>query len=250
MVYQLDTPGLEDQAVTNDKIESGTIEINRLDSTLAGALVPIGGIIMWSGTLDQINGFPNWQLCDGSAISSGTLSGTNTPNLTGRFVIGSNVYDTSQTRWEETITGSNTATGGSKDATLPSHSHTVDGHTHGNGTLSTENDVYSHSHGLQNTDHSHLIRISQTATSVTAWGNGSDGRMSLVDVTGNYSALGSGTQGANVNSGNTDADPHTHNHNITGSTGSANPGTDSQGSSATNANLPPYYALAYIIRIN
>ena len=50
MVYQLDTPGLEDQAVTNDKIESGTIELNRLDSTLAGALVPVGGIIMWSGT--------------------------------------------------------------------------------------------------------------------------------------------------------------------------------------------------------
>ena len=35
---------------------------------------------------------------------------------------------------------------------------------------------------------------------------------------------------------------------ISGTTGNSNPGTNSQGSSATNANLPPYYALIYIIK--
>ena len=50
-----------------------------------------------------------------------------------------------------------------------------------------------------------------------------------------------------------------HTHDVTGSTGSASPGTNSQtvsisgttneqGSSATNANLPPYYALCYIMK--
>ena len=219
MVYQIDTPGIENQAVTNDKIETGTIEINRLDSTLAGALVPVGGIIMWSGTLDQINGFPNWQLCDGSAISSGTLSGTNTPNLTGRFVIGTNVYDTGQNRWEETITGNNTRQGGSKDATLVTHSHTVDNHNHGKGTLAVSNGG-NHNHTFQ------------------AYGGG--GSKTVPSLTFD----GGGGLDYNTSSHNG------HAHGLTGSTANENPGTDSQGSSATNKNLPPYYALAYIIRIN
>ena len=39
-----------------------------------------------------------------------------------------------------------------------------------------------------------------------------------------------------------------HTHSISGSSGASSPSTNSQGSSATNANLPPYYALAYIIQ--
>ena len=221
MVYQIDTPGLEDQAVTNDKIESGTIEINRLDSTLAGALVPVGGIIMWSGTLDQINGFPNWQLCDGSAISSGALSGTNTPNLTGRFVIGTNTYDTGEERWEETITGSNTQTGGSKDSHLPSHTHDID--TSGNATLTDP----QHSHSITQTNHSHTV-YNQIS------GPGSYGE------SGGSGTQNGSTSGAQANITIDDA-----------STGITLGGsTESEGTSNTNMNLPPYYALAYIIRIN
>lgn len=229
MVYQIDTPGLEDQAVTNDKIESGTIEINRLDSTLAGALVPVGGIIMWSGTLDQINGFPNWQLCDGSAIASGALSGTNTPNLTGRFVIGTNTYDTGQNRWEETITGSSNQTGGSKDAIVVSHDHTVsnDSHSHGNGTLSVDSESLSGSF----TPGTHVVNTT---------GVFSDG--------GN---VGSPETGDSSNGRRIDFNG-THDHTISGSTSSESTGItiDTEGSSGTNANLPPYYALAYIIRIS
>ena len=146
MVYQIDTPGLEDQAVTNDKIESGTIEINRLDATLAGALVPIGGIIMWSGTADQISGFPNWQLCDGSVINSGSLSGTNTPDLVGRFILGTDTYDTGEERWEETITGDDTASGGSKDAIVVTHNHGVSNDSHNHGV---SNDSHTHSDTFQ-----------------------------------------------------------------------------------------------------
>ena len=222
MVYQLDTPGLEDQAVTNDKIESGTIEINRLDSTLAGALVPVGGIIMWSGTLDQINGFPNWQLCDGSAIASGTLSGTNTPNLTGRFVIGTNTYDTGDGRWEETITGSANQTGGSKDAILVSHSHTVNDHNH------------TFTGGTDNNTHNHGVRVGTA-------GGGGGGYVSDKD------SQAPGSNGPDTVS----IQNNTHSHSVSGSTNNAgNLGTSTQGSVGTNQNLPPYYALAYIIRIN
>ena len=219
MVYQLDTPGIENQAVTNDKIETGTIEINRLDSTLAGALVPVGGIIMWSGTLNQINGFPNWQLCDGSAISSGALSGTNTPNLTGRFVIGTNTYDTGQNRWEETITGSNTRQGGSKDAIVVEHGHTVTVNSNTTGISASASNVGNHNHTVFN-------NIQGTGPYGEGGGSG----------TGNGNTGGGGAHGHTITI--TD-NGHTH-------TGSA---TDA-GSSGTNKNLPPYYALAYIIRIN
>ena len=52
------------------------------------AAIPVGGIIMWYGALIDIPS--NWQLCDGSAISSGPLFGVgnNTPDLTNRFIIG------------------------------------------------------------------------------------------------------------------------------------------------------------------
>ena len=39
-----------------------------------------------------------------------------------------------------------------------------------------------------------------------------------------------------------------HTHDVTGSTGSASPGTNTQGESATDKNLPPYYALCYIMK--
>ena len=40
-----------------------------------------------------------------------------------------------------------------------------------------------------------------------------------------------------------------HSHSISGTTGNpSNTGTNAQGSSATNANLPPYYAVTYIIK--
>ena len=212
MVYQIDTPGLEDQAVTNDKIESGTIEINRLDATLAGALVPIGGIIMWSGTADQISGFPNWQLCDGSVINSGSLSGSNTPDLVGRFILGTDTYDTGEERWEETITGDDTASGGSKDAIVVSHNHGV------------SND--SHNHGITDGGHAHNFAGVRVESNQGQNGNDDNeaydnGRTTSPQVTG--ISIDNNSTGITINN---------------------------QGVSGTNANLPPYYSLAYIMRIN
>jgi len=50
------------------------------------AIVPIGGVAYWSGDVVDIPA--GWQLCDGSLISSGPLTGNNTPNLADQFVIG------------------------------------------------------------------------------------------------------------------------------------------------------------------
>lgn len=94
-----------------------------IDSML-GSHIPIGSIIMWSGSPSTIpNGF---LLCDGT---------NGTPNLSGRFVVG---YDASNTEY------SNVGSVGGSDkknitvATLPPHSHT-----------GTTNSSGAHTHGYQ-----------------------------------------------------------------------------------------------------
>ena len=159
------------------------------------AAIPSGGIIIWSGASNAIPS--GWYLCNGS---------NGTPDLRNRFIIGAG------------SSYSVNATGGSADATLVSHSHTINNHTH---SFSTNNQG-SHVHNLLY----------------------------------NHGAFG-GTSGAvTPRSGNTPVTPgisgrvsseggHTH----SGTTGNpSNTGTNSQGSSANNANLPPYYALCYIMK--
>ena len=60
--------------------------------TLVGDIagqVPIGGIIIWSGSIASIPS--NFQLCDGAAASTSALqaiTGANVPNLEDKFVVG------------------------------------------------------------------------------------------------------------------------------------------------------------------
>ena len=173
--------------------------------------IPSGGIILWSGAADAIpSGFV---LCDGN---------NSTPNLSGKFVVG---YSASDSDFDVGDTG------GSKDATLVSHSHTVNSHTHGDGSLTATNTSLTGS----------INRISE----------------SFGDFGGSASGVFSKVGG--LNTGGTPGNPDSnncggvnfngsHTHDVSGSTGSANPGTNSQGSSASNANLPPYYALCYIMK--
>jgi len=110
----------------------------------AGGTIPVGGIIMWSGSIASIP--TGWALCDGN---------NGTPNLTDRFVVGA---------------GSNysvSATGGNNSVTLtvnemPAHSHT--GSTSGAG---------SHSHSINDPGHNHTVPTVRNGN--TASGSGDDG---------------------------------------------------------------------------
>lgn len=107
------------------------------------------------------------------------------------------------------------ATGGSADATLVSHDHTYSGNTANAG---------SHRHGLN--ANGGVIRVlgSQTA------------RVSgITSLAGESFAF-------NYNGDNIMSEEGNHNHSFSGT-------TSSNGSSATNANLPPYYALCYIMKL-
>ena len=101
------------------------------------------------------------------------------------------------------------ATGGSADATLVAHSHT---------TNSTSKTLTGDIRGI--------------SQSFAQGGGSASGVFTKISVNGGRTANGS-----NINPcGGVNFDA-THTH-----------GTDSQGSSASNANLPPYYALCYIMK--
>ena len=231
---------------------------------------PSGGIIIWSGAA---NALPNgWSLCDGQNGRS---------DLRNRFVIGA-----SAGTGDTTYPGlSVNATGGSANATLVTHSHTVDSHTHGDGTLqadahshtfsaTTGNESSSHFHGLDITttgnDHTHAHVMPGDdqltfANGRNGWTNRSAGPY---PYDANSSTNGSAQMWLTsdhrhihdhrtVGNTNTQSSNHTHSFSgtsdqttpgVSGSTGASSPATNSQGSSATNANLPPYFALCYIIK--
>ena len=140
----------------------------------SSAAVPSGCILLWSGSTGSIPA--TFLLCDGT---------NGTPDLRDRFIVGAgNTYAVN-------------ATGGSADAIVVTHNHTLTdpGHFH---PPPTGGDGY--------------------------WGS-------------NFTGIPSGAPGGAagpyaVNTGNA----------VTGIT------LASAGTSGTNANLPPYYALAYIMK--
>jgi hypothetical protein len=160
------------------------------------ALVPSGGIIMWSGSIASIPS--GWLLCDGS---------NSTPDLRNRFVIGANADDAGVAKTN--VTGSVTQTGGSKDAIVVSHTHSFTG---------TTNTAGAHQHDMNN------AQLAFFGTGTSRVSNG------FYDGAFGDSRAASLTSSA----GN-------HDHTVSGT-------TDSEGSSGTNANLSPYYALAYIMK--
>jgi len=175
--------------------------------------VPAGGIIMWSGSIASIPA--GWYICDGT---------NGTPNLTNRFVVmAGGVYAVG-------------ASGGSADAITVAHTHSATAgnqsvnHTH---TFTTDS-AGAHQHELQNyIDMGGTLRPAFTDAAVDQINNNAAMTTALLGTAPTTSA------GAHVHTGTTAGQSANHNHAIT---------VASTGSSGTNANLPPYYALAYIMK--
>ena len=207
-------------------LNAGTIPDARLANS---SLFVTGMILMYTGSTAP----SGWAICNGQ---------NGTPDLRDRFVVGAgSAYSINNT-------------GGSKDATLVSHSHTINNHVHG----------FSANTGGQSTTHSHTFSGSGSQShghSFTGvYGNDHNDSQKRAVVMRNdrstgYStaAGGSGVQDATVSisiSGNTGNNSSDHHHFVSGNTGNpSDTGTNSQGSSATNANLPPYYALMFIMKL-
>tara|TARA_Y100001973_G_scaffold37303_1_gene56144 strand:+ start:1 stop:1578 length:1578 start_codon:yes stop_codon:yes gene_type:complete len=170
-----------------------TLKVTNLEiSGSGGGVVPVGGIIIWSGAQNAIP--TGWALCDGSS---------GRPDLRNRFVIGAG---------SSYSVGS---TGGFSDAINISHTHTT-------------NSTGSHAHGVS--DPGHLHSYLRTTNFASGGGDASNRRAPFQETStntaGNYT-------GISISSGGS------HSHNV-----------NSSGSSGTGRNLPPYYALCYIIKLS
>ena len=223
-----------------------------------------GMIMLWSGSIATIPS--GWALCNGA---------NGTPNLRNRFVVGA---------------GSSyavNATGGSPDATLVSHSHTLSGTASASSVTGTASASSVSGTIGANGGHNHTASTSvATKTGLNGTltfknrdgtpGTGSvipasTGSITRTMLTGSYGEGWRGDSGKqsskatfkldhNHSATTTNTAIGNHTHSISGTasassisgTASASPisGTAvATGSSATNANLPPYYALAYIMKL-
>ena len=150
-----------------------------------------------------------WRLCDG---------GGGTPNLRDKFIVGAG------------STYSVNATGGSANAIAISHSHTASTNNTGNHTHSVTGSAASAGN--------HTHSYTKQSGSVKLDSGGSIGASSY-PVSSTGGTTGSG--GAHTHSiSGTAASKGAHTHTVTVANG---------GVSGTNKNLPPYYALAYIMKI-
>lgn len=84
------------------------------------AVVPVGGIMMWSGAIGSIP--TGWALCDGT---------NGTPNLSGRFIVG---YDAANPSYDTVGNQGGAASVALTTPELPAHNHggsvTIPPHTH------------------------------------------------------------------------------------------------------------------------
>ena len=177
----------------------------------SAALVPVGVIMMWTGSTIPTG----WALCDGSTynrLAGGTID---SPDLRERFIVGAGgTYTTGQTGGEKSIALSR--------SDIPSHQHEASG----NGATLAISSSGTHEH-----EYDYIPKVGK-------------GYVGAYNSSNEVLGYGSWTQDDTEGGGN-----HTHsNSNFTGSTGS---GSGLSGSSVGSAheNRPPYYALAYIMKL-
>ena len=135
------------------KIASGTVADARLSANVAKlnanatftgtvtattfsgfGVIPVGGIIMWSGSSATIPS--GWVLCDGLARTVGSTTVT-PPDLRNRFIIGAgSTYNPGNTGGSTTVTLTT--------ANLPAHGHTYKDTYHAESTLAKGDGINGH----------------------------------------------------------------------------------------------------------
>lgn len=254
------TPVAPEDLVTKEYADS--LAQNALISAL-----PTGSIVMFASTTPP----SGWLVCDGQSTSGypalAAIVGANVPDLRDRFVIG---Y--SATKPIKSTGGAATVTLTAAQSGLPAHSHpiTVDpgdtavAHSHTVNPPSTGTTAAgTHSHGgvtgsmNRNSSHSHTATIIEGITSGDS--------QYYIDTADKQDPTEYITQAVIISSTNTNHEHsigadgnHSHtvdiaqfnsgsasvNHSHTGSASS----NASAGATAAHDNIPPYYALAYIIK--
>ncbi|MDP2905181.1 MAG: hypothetical protein Q8O22_02620 [Candidatus Omnitrophota bacterium] len=187
--------------------------------------LPSGAVIMWSGPISSMPA--GWVLCDGA---------NGTPDLRDKFIIGAGFADQNGII-KTTITGIQTQTGGAKEVSLaleniPAHRHFNPAHTHTGPAHSHKGPLHQH---LQS-EHTHAIGSGYSGSIggfQAAWLGREQDRATMEG--GGGLRVGSAGAGTTSSSGQ-------------GETNSAGVYAAYEGSAAAQNNLPPYYALAFIMK--
>ncbi|WP_323665228.1 hypothetical protein [Aliarcobacter butzleri] len=216
---QVDNTSDKDKPIsikTKEALDALEDAISKLD------IIPKGIINMWSGTIANIPS--GWALCNGQ---------NGTPDLRDKFIVGAGAsYDVD-------------STGGSKDAIVVSHSHTQASHTH---TATAAADG-AHTHNISisaSGAHAHTLLASSVDginSGTFKYASYTDGTDTTPNITSTDSIQSSGAH-SHTGSATTNG---AHTHTITNS--AVAPTIASTGENGKNANLPPYYALAFIMKI-
>lgn len=193
--------------------------------------IPIGCIVIWNGAVSNIPS--GWRLCDGT---------NGTPDLRDKFVVGAR----SDSGGSATtfITGADTKSGGTKDAVIVSHVHNAT-----STASSTANSTASSTASVTNDTFSAQIRATDSGLRAVS-GDCSDAGVNNTQTFKDNTYSSVDTENSNVNFS------HTHNHIVTvattvNTTVATNVSTsvDTVGESGNNKNLPPYYSVAYIMKV-
>jgi len=206
-----------------EAIADNELEASQLSSNLVNSFVPIGGIIMWSGTVAEAEALTNWKICDGQ---------NGTPDLRDKFVLGVGSSAAASTANQGDTNNNNSIT--LSEGQMPAHNHNItdNGHTHGDGTLAAANQSITG----EITKISEGFNAAGTATGVFTKTNNGDNNIT-------ESASTSPVSGFTMDA--------SHGHDVTGSTGSNTTGISAQvqGNGDSIDIRSAYLALCYIIRV-
>ena len=206
-----------------EAIADNELEAAQLSSNLVNSFVPIGGIIMWSGTIAEAEALTNWKICDGQ---------NGTPDLRDKFVLGVGSSAAASTANKGDTNNSNTIT--LSEGQMPAHNHNItdNGHNHGDGTLAAANQSITG----EITKISEGFNAAGTATGVFSKTN--NGNNSITE-----SASTSPVSGFTMDA--------SHGHDVTGSTSNNTTGITAQvqGNGDSIDIRSAYLALCYIIRV-
>lgn len=224
-----------------------TVNASTVVQQAGAALVPKGVIVLWSGAVNAVPA--GWALCDGT---------NGTPDLRDKFLVGAgNTYAAGAAGGAASVT---LAT-----ANLPAHNHGVTDPGHGH-SLALSDPGHGHGHGVSDPGHGHGVsdpgHIHAHAVEMGAAGFGYMGTGSTQWSGGGAGSVGNnGTPfptsrdatGISINGAATGISIWVNNSG-TGITGSANGNTtgittNNTGSGTAFDNRPPYYALAFIMKL-
>lgn len=233
------------------EVSSEAKEIAQEANATANRLFPLGGITMWGGSTEAEKIPEGFHLCDGSHINVsdeiytkwaqmgyqvGSHPAIVLPDLRGKFIVG---YDSRNTAQEAHDINEDYdqvgKTGGSQDVTLtaaqsglPTHKHTA------------SSSIKANSQGKYGGEHRHKwFGDDQIETFVQAIGGSKIQDMSGYDAGSDLSS----ENRSRVYGTSQDGD-HTHTIETTINN------VDSANAAEAHENRPPYYVIAYIIRIS